>query len=32
MIQYNSLNVKMPNSQLNKLKPGKKDGTEILNL
>ena len=30
MTQYN--NVKMPNSQLNKLKPGKKDGTEILNL
>ena len=30
MTQYS--NVKMPNSQLNKLKPGKKDGTEILNL
>ena len=30
MTQYN--NVKMPNSQLNKLKLGKKDGTEILNL
>ena len=32
MIQYNSLNVKMPNSQLNKLKPGIKDGAEILNV
>ena len=30
MTQYN--NVKMPNSQLNQLKPGIKDGTEILNL
>ena len=33
MTQYNSLNVTLPNSQLNKLKPGMKNGTEVfLNL
>ena len=33
MTQYNALNVKLPNSQLNKLKSGIKSGTEItLNL
>ena len=29
MIQYNTLNVKLPNSQLNKLKSGIKTGTEL---
>ena len=28
MAQYNILNVKLSNSQLNKLKPGIKNGTE----
>ena len=28
MTQYNSLNVKLPNSQLNKLKQGIKNGAE----
>ena len=33
MTQYNCLNVKLPNSQLNKLKSGIKNGTdETLNL
>ena len=33
MTQYNILNVKFSNSQLNKLKPGIKNGTEVtLNL
>ena len=33
MNQYNTLNVKLSNSQLNKLKPGIKHGTEVtLNL
>ena len=27
--QYNTLNVKLPNSQLNKLKSGIKNGTEV---
>ena len=30
MNQYNSLNVKLSNSQLNKLKSGMKDGTEVI--
>ena len=29
MTQYNTLNVKLPNSQLNKLKSGIKDGAEV---
>ena len=29
MIQYNTLNVKLSNSQLNKLKSGIKNGTEV---
>ena len=29
MIQYNSLNVKLSNSQLNKLKSGIKNNTEV---
>ena len=29
MTQYNTLNVKLSNSQLNKLKPGIKRGTEV---
>ena len=29
MIQYNTLNVKLSDSQLNKLKLGIKDGTEV---
>ena len=29
MIQYNSLNVKLSNLQLNKLKPGIKNNTEV---
>ena len=29
MIQYNTLNVKLSNSQLNELKSGKKNGTEV---
>ena len=29
MAQYNTLNLKLPNSQLNKLKPGIKNGTEV---
>ena len=29
MTQYNTLNVKLSNSQLNKLKPGIKDGTQV---
>ena len=29
MTQYNILNVKLSNSQLNKLKSGIKDGTEV---
>ena len=29
MTQYNTLNVKLPNSQLNKLKSGIKNGTEV---
>ena len=33
MTQYNTLNVKLSNSQLNKLKSGVKNGTEVtLNL
>ena len=33
MVQYNTLNVKLSNSQLNKLKSGTKNGTQItLNL
>ena len=33
MTQYNTLNVKLSNSQLNKLKSGMKNGTEVtLNL
>ena len=33
MTQYNTLNVKLPNSQLNKLKSGTEDCTEVtLNL
>ena len=33
MSQYNTLNVKLSNSQLNKLKSGTKNGTEVtLNL
>ena len=30
MIQYNSLNVKLSNSQLNKLKPAIKNETEVV--
>ena len=30
MTQYNTLNVKLPNSQLNKLKSGIKNGTEVI--
>ena len=30
MIQYNSLNVKLPNSQLNKLKSAIKNGTDVI--
>ena len=30
MIQYNSLNVKLSNSQLDKLKSGIKNGTEVI--
>ena len=29
MIQYNTLNVKLSNSQLNKLRSGIKNGTEV---
>ena len=29
MTQYNTLNVKLPNSQLNKLKSGIKNGTDV---
>ena len=29
MTQYNTLNVKLPNSQLNRLKPGTKNNTEV---
>ena len=29
MTQYNTLNVKLSNSQLNKLKSGLKNGTEV---
>ena len=29
MTQYNILNVKLPNSQLNQWKFGRKDGTEV---
>ena len=29
MTQYNTLNVKFPNSQLNKLKSGTKNGSEV---
>ena len=29
MAQYNTLNVKLSNSQLNKLKSGTKNGTEV---
>ena len=29
MTQYNTLNVKLSNSQLNKLKSGMKNGTEV---
>ena len=29
MTQYNTLNVKLSNSQLNKLKPGIQDSTEV---
>ena len=29
MTQYNTLNVKLPNSQLNKLRLGPKNGTEV---
>ena len=33
MTQYNTLNIKLPNSQLNKLKSGIKNGTGVtLNL
>ena len=30
MTQYNSLNVKLPNSQLNKLKSAIKNGTDVV--
>ena len=30
MTQYNSLNVKLSNSQLNKLKPAIKNGTDVI--
>ena len=30
MTQYNALNVKLSNSELNKLKSGIKDGTEVI--
>ena len=30
MVQYNSLNVKLPNSQLNKLKSSVTNGTEVV--
>ena len=30
MNQYNTLNVKLSNSQLNKVKSGMKDGTEVI--
>ena len=30
MNQYNTLNVKLSNSQLNKSKSGMKDGTEVI--
>ena len=30
MTQYNTLNVKLSNSQLNKLKSGIKNGTEVI--
>ena len=30
MTQYNSLNVKLSNSQLNKLKPAIKNGTDVV--
>ena len=30
MTQYNSLNVKLPNSQLNKLKSGIKNKTDVV--
>ena len=30
MTQYNTLNVKLFNSQINKLKSGIKDGTEVI--
>ena len=29
MTQYNTLNIKLSTSQLNKLKPGIKNGTEV---
>ena len=29
MTQYNTLNIKLSNSQINKLKSGIKDGTEV---
>ena len=29
MTQYNTLNVKLSNSQINKLKPERKNGTEV---
>ena len=29
MTQYNTLNLKLPNSQINKLKSGLKNGTEV---
>ena len=29
MIQFNTLNVKLPNSQLNKVKSERKNGTEV---
>ena len=29
MTQYNTLNVKLPNTQLNKLKSGTKNGTKV---
>ena len=29
MTQYNTLNVKLPNSQLNRLKSGTKNNTEV---
>ena len=30
MTQYNSLNIKLSNSQINKLKPAIKNGTDVM--